>query len=176
MLFWSRLTLVQKLIVYLVGLSILPLIVVGATAYWTASNALTDQARQYSQTIQNKQAEILALQLKQLEALTAQIAGLETVTDALTAPLPDQDSYTQLATNAQIGYILNRHLSVDGLQSIDLVGTNGAYFHVGDTLQTGDVNTELRDKLFEEALASEQALYWVRRAWRAASSCDAGNR
>ena len=160
MLFWSRLTLVQKLILYLVGLSILPLIVVGATAYWTASNALTDQARQYSQTIQNKQAEILALQLKQLEALTAQIAGLETVTDALTAPLPDQDSYTQLATNAQIGYILNRHLSVDGLQSIDLVGTNGAYFHVGDTLQTGDVDTKLRDKLFEEALASEQALYW----------------
>jgi len=160
MLFWSRLTLVQKLVVYLVGLSVLPLMVVGGTAYWTASNALTDQTRQYSQTIQNKQAEILALQLKQLEALTAQIAGLETVTDALTAPLPDQDSYAQLATNAQIGYILNRHLNVDGLQSINLVGTNGAYYHVGDTLQTGDVDTELRDNLFNDALASEQALYW----------------
>ena len=160
MLFWSRLTLVQKLVVYLVGLSVLPLLVVGGTAYWTASNALTDQARQYSQTIQNKQAEILALQLKQVEALTAQIAGLETVTEALTAPLPAQDSYAQLATNAQIGYILNRHLNVDGLQSIDLVGTNGAYHHVGDTLQTGDVDTGLRDKLFQEALEREQALYW----------------
>ena len=159
-MFWSRLTLVQKLTGYLVLLGILPLLVVGGTAYWTASTALTDQAREYTRTIQNKQSEIMALQLKQVEALTAQIAGLEAVTAALTQPLPDRDAYTQLATGAQIGYILNRYLNVDGLVSIDLVGTNGAYYHVGDTLQTGEVDSDLRAQLFQDAVESGKTLYW----------------
>mgnify|MGYP006277976125 FL=1 len=159
-MFWSRLTLVQKLTGYLVLLGILPLLVVGGTAYWTASTALTDQAREYTRTIQNKQAEIMALQLKQVEALTAQIAGLEAVTEALTQPLPNRDAYTQLATGAQIGYILNRYLNVDGLVSIDLVGTNGAYYHVGDTLQTREIDTALRARLFQEAVQSREALHW----------------
>jgi signal transduction histidine kinase len=157
---WSKLTLVQKLVVYLVLLSILPLLVVGGVSYWTASTALQTQSREAALTIQGKQAQLLALKMQQVEALTAQIAGLETVTDALTAPLSRRDSFTKLATNAQIGYILNRYLNIEGLQSIDLVGTNGAYYHVGDTLQTDDIRTELSQRLFREATENGATLYW----------------
>lgn len=159
-MFWSKLTLVQKLSVWLILTCFLPLLIVGGTSYHFSSAALKKQASRLADTILRKQEEALALQLEQVEALTAHLAGIESITEALQLSDKPRDSFDELAMNARIGYILNGFLNIRGLVSIDLFGMEGSHYHVGDTLQISEARPDVKAHLFSIAQSNPGTAQW----------------
>ena len=159
-MFWSKLSIVQKLSLSLILLSVLPLLLVGGTSYFFSAAALRSQASHLATTILEKQTEVLSLQLEQVESLTSHIAGNEFIHEALMMSPTSRDSFDILAINARIGYILNQFLNVKGLVSIDLLGVGDTYFHVGDTLQVSEACSKVKKQLFESAQTSSSAVSW----------------
>jgi len=155
----NRHSIVYKSIVYLLLCSVLPLLLTGGVSYWVASSALREQAKQFSQQIAAKEAAMLAFQLKQVESLIANLSGVDEILAAATAT-EQADTYTELATKARIGYILNNYINLQGLVSIDIFTLNGMHFHVGDTLQVNEVNAAVKQRLFDSTLASDKLVHW----------------
>ncbi|MCB1809383.1 MAG: hypothetical protein KDJ99_30765, partial [Candidatus Competibacteraceae bacterium] len=71
-----RHSIVAKFIVYLLLLSILPLLLTGGVSYWVASSALQEQAEGFAHDIASKESEVLAVQLAQVETLMAKFDQL----------------------------------------------------------------------------------------------------
>ena len=111
--------------------SVLPLLVVGLLSYNTARTVIERQVSGYSQALIVQQTDYLDLILRQIETLMANVAGVDTIKTALSDDFDPKDDYARLATNAEIGYILNRFLNLNGLIAIDIFAENGAHFHVG---------------------------------------------
>ncbi len=157
---WNKLNLVQKLTIYTVLVSILPLLILGGASYSLFSSALNNQADHFATTVLDKSEDIIAIHLEQIEALTSQIAGSEAIIQSLDADLQNANSFDLLANNARIGYTLNRFLNINGLVSIDLVGTSGGHYHMGDTLQKVEISDEHRSQLFAVAQSTTQPVVW----------------
>lgn len=115
-----RLNLTQRFIVYLIVLSILPLLVVGLSAIHLSNQALEHETRSSAIQQAHDKAALLNGQMAQIEALIANISGVEQIVEAVSAEPPDGDVFTRLATQAQIGYVLNNYINLDGLVSIDI--------------------------------------------------------
>jgi PAS domain S-box-containing protein len=156
-----RLNISQKFVGYLVLLSILPLLAVGLTAYTTASDTLLDASSRYSFELVRNQRDYIDLQMEQIESLIGNIAGVQEIRDVLDDMNTSDDTYTDLTTQARIGYILNSYAELRGLVSIDIFTTRGAHFHVGDTLNTDDIRDVLRDELFVTALYNNNNITWL---------------
>lgn len=154
----SRSTL--KFLAYLIAISIVPLFLVGTLSYETAHNALRDSAARNVEQLLTGQQRLLETRLGQVDNLIANISGVEEITNALVDGVPE-DSYTRLATQARIGYILNGYLNLDGLLSIDIFGEDGEHYHVGETLDAGLVNQEARREIYVRTLSSGQGVHWV---------------
>ncbi|MDS4031723.1 MAG: EAL domain-containing protein [Candidatus Contendobacter sp.] len=150
-----------KFIAYLMFLSVIPLLVLGITAYHISRNILQAEAQRYTLQLLRSQRDYLELQLDQVEALLANIAGVETILEALDDPRPRTDVYTRLATQARIGYILNNYLNLKGLISIDIFTRDGDHYHVGDTLDVGQVDTAAVQRLWQSARDSERLVWWA---------------
>ncbi|MGB0681443.1 MAG: ATP-binding protein [Magnetovibrionaceae bacterium] len=157
---WPKLTIVQKLIGYCLIVSVLPILVVGWIAYYYATKELGKQSDLLARTLLNKEERLLSAYLEQVEALTSQIAGLEDIAAIMEEKAGEDASYDTLVTNARIGYLLNRFLNVRGLLSISLFGDQGAYYHVGDTLQVSTLEAERVDDLKNRALSQPYSVYW----------------
>jgi hypothetical protein len=121
---------------FLISIAIFPLLFIGIISYKTSSHTLQEAENRFSQVLLSHQQKLLELQLGQVENLIANISGVETITRALDDREVKVDTYTSLATQAQIGYILNGYLHLEGLVSIDIFTEGGAHYHVGDTLET----------------------------------------
>ena len=147
-------------IAYLLLLSVIPIILSSSISFWMASSALRDKTQHYAQGIANKQAEILNFQLQQIESLIANLSGVEDIISAVADSAQHPDTYNDLATKAQIGYILNNYLNLQGLVSIDIISLAGTHYHVGDTLQINDLRESIKQRLFDSALASPQLVNW----------------
>ncbi len=150
-----------KFIAYLMFLSVIPLLVLGITSYHISRNILQAEAQRYALQLLRNQRDYLELQLDQVEALLANIAGVETILQALGDPRPRTDVYTRLATQARIGYILNNYLNLKGLTSIDIFTLDGDHYHVGDTLDVGQVDTAAVRQLWQSARDSERLVWWA---------------
>lgn len=157
---WNTPNLVQKLIGYTVLVSIVPLLVLGATSYFVSSSALKQQANHFAATVLDKSEDIISLQLEQVESLTSSIAGTEAISQTLESDVSHTNSFDSLANSARIGYTLNRFLNIKGIISIDLMGVGGGHFHVGDTLQKVEVGEERRAALLSAAEISSQQVLW----------------
>ena len=72
-----------------------------------------------------------------------------------------RDSFTNLATQARIGYILNSYLNIKGLVSIEIFTSEGAHYHVGDTLDVAHVRHDVRQRIYDGALASPSIVHWA---------------
>ncbi len=146
---------------YLIFLSVLPLGIVGITAYQTARSLLEDEANQYTRELVINQGDYLDLQLEQIESLLANISGVEEIRDSLENEAAQTDTFTSLATQARIGYILNGYSNLEGLVSIDIFTVHDAHYHVGETLNVENIRTEVQDALFAKGLASDAFVTWT---------------
>jgi len=155
-----RINITQKFVFYLIIISIIPLLLVGMSFYSTSDTVLQEEEARHSSIIVESQRDYLDLQLEQIGSLIANISSVEEITNALDDEEATGDSYTNLATQARIGYILNGYSNLRGLVSIDIFSVNGVHYHVGDTLDVSHIRTDVRDDIFNKAIASDQIIFW----------------
>ncbi len=119
----------QKFVLYLIAISIVPLVVVGINSYSVSDAILQEEAARFSAASVIHHSDYLDLQLEQIGNLIANMSGVEEITNALNNEGAAGNTYTNLATQADIGYILNGYSSLCGLVSIDIFAVNGAHYH-----------------------------------------------
>ena len=149
------LNLSAKLGLFVFAISVCPLLVVGLLSYNVARQVSEGQATQYTQALLAQQTDYVDLILRQIESLIGSVSGVDAIKSALDESFNPNDDYRRLATQAEIGYILNRFVDLEGLVGIDIFGTNGARYHVGDTLDSEDVNQPVLDALWDLVWAGE---------------------
>ncbi len=154
-----RSSITVKLIGYLLAVSVAPLLVFGVTAYELARRAIVQLASDSNARLLADQRDYLLLQLEQVAGLATNIAGVDDIGEALAAART-HDSYSALVTQARLGYILSGYSSLKGLASIDLFTPQGQHFHVGDTLDTSTVRSDLRRRLYGITLSSRESVVW----------------
>ncbi len=137
------------------------MLVVGAVSIQLSRSGIESEARSYLiQALRDKTA-LLDSQLAQIEALAANISGVEEITNTLATTSSNTDIYSLLATQARIGYVLNNYLNLEGLVSIEIFTMSGLHFHVGETLNVGNLDTSLRDQLIRDSLVNPGSIYWA---------------
>lgn len=156
-----NLSLTIKFVLFLLGVSVIPLFALGIISYNTSRSVILNEVNHYALTIIDDQKTYLQLTQGAIESLIANISGLDDIKQVLDDEQDAHDDYTRLATHAKIGYILNGYLNLKGLVSIDIFTFNGAHFHVGDTLNTQNINQEVKHRLYQEALDSGGYVYWT---------------
>ena len=151
----------HKFIGYLVFLSVIPLLIVGIVSYHTSSSIIASETSHYTMQLVINQRDYLDLQLEQVESLISNISGVEEIREVVEDENATTDTYTSLTTQARIGYILNGYSNLRGLVSIDIFTAGDVHYHVGDTLNVDEIRTDIRDKIFAEALHTEQQVVWI---------------
>jgi PAS domain S-box-containing protein len=86
---------------------------------------------------------------------------VEEISNVLSIETPTFDTYTRLATQARIGYVLNNYLNLQGLISIEIFTLSGNHYHVGETLDVGNLDTALRDRLIQETQTNSRNINWA---------------
>jgi PAS domain S-box-containing protein len=107
------------------------------------------------------QKAYLELHVEQVEGLIANLSGVETIIDALDDANSAGDTYTDLATQARIGYILDGYSNLKGLISIDIFTMSGAHYHVGDTLNVSNIRADVKARVFDLALQADHRTVWT---------------
>ena len=159
---WLRQTsLTRKLLLFLIGASILPLVVVGLISMEISKKIVQDEVRQYTLELMVKQRDYMDLLLDEVENLIANVASVEDIKKALLENEAPKDDYVNLATQAKIGYILSGHSNLKGLVSIDVFSLSGLHYHVGDTLNVKSIRSEIKNAIFQEALDSKELVLWT---------------
>jgi signal transduction histidine kinase/HPt (histidine-containing phosphotransfer) domain-containing protein/ActR/RegA family two-component response regulator len=155
-----------RLVGYLLAAGIVPLVLLGLSAFEIASRIVISQASEANVRLVSDLRAYLRLYADQIEALAANIAGNEVIGAALRTADGVADStavsgsFNALNTQAQIGYILNSYIRVKGLVSIDLFSPGGRHFHVGDTLAVSAVRQERVDEMLRDARAADYQTLW----------------
>jgi signal transduction histidine kinase/DNA-binding NarL/FixJ family response regulator len=156
-----RLNLTQKFILFLLGVSVFPLLGVGVVSYQVARNTLDRETRQHNYQLVNREIEYLDLQLEAIESLIANISSVNEILNALGDENETGNVYNALATKARIGYILDGYTNLKGLVSIDLFTLEGTHYHVGETLDVSQIRMEVRDRLLHQSLINNNRIAWV---------------
>jgi len=157
-----RVSITTRLLSYLLLAGIVPLVLLGVSAFDISRRIIIRQAGEFHLQQMTDLRAYIALYADQIESLSANVAGNEAIGEALRAgnAADKTDTFATLTTHAQIGYILNSYVRVKGLVSIDLFSTDGKHFHVGDTLDVRDVDSSRVNSMLEEAKASPNPVYW----------------
>ncbi|NJP04256.1 MAG: HAMP domain-containing protein [Chloroflexaceae bacterium] len=156
-----RLNTTTKLVLFLIGVSILPLLLLGISSYNTSRVVIQDEISEYTLALLIRQEAYLELLLESIESLIENVSGVEEIKKAISDESLADDTYTQLATKAQIGYILNGYLNLEGLVSIDIFTLNGTHYHVGDTLSAENIDEATYQRIYEAALNSDRLVLWT---------------
>ena len=152
--------LTHKFIAFLLLTAALPLLIVGISAYQVSRTIVHDEAIRFTQALVDAQSAYLDLQSQQIASLIANLISVEEITNAL-ADDAQTDAYTNLATQARIGYILDGYSNLQGLVSLDIFTMRGTHYHVGDTLDVSQLRTEVIDQLFLEARTDSPNVVWA---------------
>jgi len=158
-----RINITRRLFGYLLVAGIVPLMLLGKSAFDIASRIVIDQAGEYNVRLVSDLRAYMHLYSEQIEDLASNIAGNETISTALrTADDSAETSrFNSLNTQAQVGYILNNFIRVKGLVSIDLFSMKGNHFHVGDTLSVSSVPGARISAMLDDVLAADRQTLWV---------------
>jgi len=155
-----RINITQKFVIYLMVISIIPLLAVGIRSYTVSDAILQEEAIRFSTSIVTHHRDYLDLELEQIGSLIANISGVEEITNTLGDEEVAEDTFTNLVTQARIGYILNGYSNFHGSVSTHIFTVNGAHYHAGDTLDVSNIRTDVRDDIFAKAIASDQIILW----------------
>ena len=156
-----HLNLTGRLVSYLMIAGMAPLLVYGFTAFQVARDIVIRQAGEYNQRLVTDAAAYWQLYSNQVEDLAANIAGNELIGHALyDIDQRSASSYDILNTKAQMGYILNGFVRVKGLESIDIFTLKGAHFHIGETLNVGNIELDTVLRMLKESDTSNRTVFW----------------
>jgi len=156
------LNIVQKFLVYLLFLSVIPLLVVGLVSYRNSSDILQADAKRSMTQLINNQREYLELQLNQLASLLINISNVDTIRNILSNETGGgQSAYANLSTQAQVGYILSGYTNLTGLVSLDIFTINGTHYHIGDTLNTEHIRQDAKDRIWTQTFQDVQPVVWI---------------
>ena len=150
-----------KIIAFLALTSVVPLLFVGLISYEISATTVRDQVSSYSVALMVKQTDNMELILQEVEGLLTNISSIDEIKNSLDAEKAPKDDFTRLLTQAKIGYILSGYSSLKGLISIDVFGAEGLHYHVGETLLTNQVDRNIADRFFKQALASNKSVVWL---------------
>lgn len=160
-LFEPQRNIVHRFIVYLMVLSILPLLGLGLASFEIFRSALESEAERHLSQLLRERKRFIDLQTAQIEGLISNISGVETIIKSLSLPYNPSDDYTRLLTQSRIGYILNGYVNINGLVSIDIFAANGARYHAGDTMDIDNRRDDVLDAIRREAGSSPNPVYWA---------------
>lgn len=155
-----NLSLFKRFIIYLMALSVIPLVLLGVVSYHVSRSTVEGLSNRFVAEVLAGRRDLLELQIEQVESLVANISGVEGIVEALRETSGTGDTYTRLATQARIGYILNGYLNIEGLVSIDLLAADGRHFHVGETLDFAIGDRARAAQFFARAAASDRPVHW----------------
>ena len=150
-----------RFIAYLTILSFLPILAIGMTAIEVSRSILAAEASRHAAQQVSAQQDYLHVQMDQVESLIANISSVDAIAEALSQTGQPRDSFTNLATQARIGYILNSYLNIKGLVSIEIFTPEGTHYHVGDTLDVAHVRHDVRQRIYAGALTSPNVVHWA---------------
>ncbi|MEI7769194.1 MAG: EAL domain-containing protein [Chloroflexales bacterium] len=154
-------SLTQKFILFLLLASVIPVLIVGISAYEVSRGIIQNESKRYAAELVEQQQEYLDLHLEQIESLITNISSVEAIIQALANESQAEDSYTRLATQARIGYILDGYANLRGLVSLDIFTLDGSHYHVGDTLDGSNIRADVRDHLVLRTRALGPAESWA---------------
>ncbi len=155
------LRLTGQFVLYLIFLSAIPLLVSGIIANRLATEVVQDQVKAYSYELVKDQRDFLDVHLQEVQSLISNLSGVEGLTNVINIENLPSDTYSDLATQAQIGYILNNYINLQGVISIDVFTLSGAHYHVGDTLSINDMDLQARDRAYTAALSANGEVVWL---------------
>jgi signal transduction histidine kinase len=156
-----RLNITAKLLAYLLLAGVLPMILLGATAFEVSKRIIIEQAETENTRLLASFSSYLKLYQDQIEDLAANIAGNANIGTALRkVNAHTADSFEALDTQAQMGYALNNYVRVRGLVSINVFASNGVRYQVGETLNVSKVPAQLVAQLISEASQARAPLLW----------------
>ncbi|MZP28184.1 response regulator [Heliobacterium undosum] len=155
------LNITQKFILYLLLMSIIPLVVVGMVSFSMSKRIIQEEVSAYTRELMSNQRDYMGRMLEEVESLIANISSIEDIKAVVDDRGNRPDDYTSLATQAKIGYILSGYTNLKGLVSIDIFSLAGAHYHVGDTLNVQAIRTDLKDRIYQQTLQSEKTVLWT---------------
>ena len=156
-----RLGITGKFLLYLFLIGIVPLLALGVSSYEIARATLQKEVSDYTHELVEEYAVYLDRLCAEIEGLTANIAGVKGIRSLLQTQSASTNDFTSMATRAQIGNILSDYIRIEGLVSIDIVSGTGAYYHIGDTLDTESVRQDVRDRIIAAAAGSDRVVVWT---------------
>ncbi len=157
-----RFNLTAKFLAFLLAVGVLPLMLLGGTAFEVSKRIVIEQAETENSRLLASFTSYLRLYQDQIEDLAANIAGNTNIGLALRhADEHVADSFGSLDTKAQMGYILNSYVRVKGLVSINIFSSNGARFQVGETLDVSQVDPAVVKNLLQDATQTSTPTRWL---------------
>ena len=156
-----RFNITVKLLGYLLVAGMVPLTVLGVSAFFISRSIVVERAKAENVRQLDRFATYLKLYHDQIEDLAANLVGNEAVGLALSNAEAQQSSgYEALNVRAQMGYILNNYVRVKGLASLDLFSQSGIHFHIGETLNTSDISAAQVQELVQQASSEAMPTVW----------------
>jgi len=140
-------------------IGLLPLLLYGSISIVSTSLILKDETINSNKQFVYQREQYIDLVMSDVESLIANLSGIDDLTNALNES-QSNSTYDKLTTQAEIGYILSGYTNLKGLISIDVFSEKDIHFHVGETLNASNINTDLKDRLFKEAAVSKEFVHW----------------
>jgi|GEM_PF-3373331 len=120
----------QKLIVYFLMASVLPIAFLGFMSYQSSKAILRNEIDKTSIELLEEKKKYLGLIIDDIEGLISNLSSVEDIKDVLENENSEKeennsDNYNRLSTQAKIGYILSTYTNLKGLVSIDVYSLKG---------------------------------------------------
>ena len=156
-----KLNITAKMIGYLLVASLVPLILLGVSAFEISKRIVVQQAESENARLLGGFASYFKLYDDQVNDMAANIAGNEAIALALrNADEGKINVFDSIEMRANMGRLLNGFVRIKGLVSIDVFSVGGVHFHVGETLNVSEVGLAQTTTLLQEALASKTPTLW----------------
>lgn len=156
-----RFNLTAKMLAFLLLAGVLPLVLLGLTAFGISKQVLIEQAESDNSRLLASFSSYLRLYQSQIEDMATNLAGDPAIGQALVqVDAAASSTFSALEMRAQMGYILNNFVRVKGLDSIHLFSVGGAHFQAGQTLDFSPVQKVVADALLQEALSAPTPILW----------------
>jgi len=157
-------SLTRSVIGYVVLISLVPLISLGAVSYSISRSAVHEKVQSYTAELMEEKKNYLNLLMRDVESLMMSLSSQEDIRNVLKETADSKkegNDYERLSTQAKIGYILSGYINLAGIVSIDLISSEDVHYHVGETLVTGEIQKSFKEQVFAEATNASRSVIWM---------------
>ncbi len=158
---WLRdLNLVQKYILFLLTLSVIPLLMVGAVGYNVAYSLFKTESQRTTQHSLADQTAYFDLYFSQVNSVMTNIVNTSVVQRVVEGSNHSTSAEVLNFQQQELRVSLQDYLSLEGLTSVDFYSAQGEHYHVGEALGALNTRSDLRDALMVKALQSHFEETW----------------